>query len=82
MRLVLEDREIVQLTPDRRGTVVVCREGILWMTRQGDGRDHLLRPGMALPVGKRGRVLVTALAPDSALTLSRPAQSAGKMGQG
>jgi hypothetical protein len=82
MRLVLEDREIVRLIPDRSGTVVVCRQGILWMTLRGDGRDHLLRPGMAMAIKKGGRVLVTALAPDSALTLSRPVKRLGKIDQG
>ena len=45
------------------GLMLSCREGTVWLTREGDGEDHVLKAGDALQVEGRGRVVVQALDP-------------------
>src|SRR3954463_5656339 len=43
------------------GGRIVCRAGTVWVTREGDGADHVLSAGEALDLTRRGRVVVQAL---------------------
>ncbi|WNG40930.1 EamA family transporter [Archangium violaceum] len=49
--------------PRMGGLMLSCCEGSVWLTREGDSEDHVLRPGDALQVEGRGRVVVQALHP-------------------
>jgi hypothetical protein len=58
----LESRQIVQLL-DPAGTRVQCVCGVLWITQEGDGRDHIVAPGQSLTLDYPGLALVHALEP-------------------
>ena len=47
----------------RRQQTVLCLEGSLWVTQEGDIRDYLLEDGDAFLVTRPGLVLVRALKP-------------------
>ncbi|WP_158501705.1 EamA family transporter [Vitiosangium sp. GDMCC 1.1324] len=49
--------------PRMGGLMLSCCEGSVWLTREGDGEDHVLKPGDALQVEGHGRVVVQALRP-------------------
>ncbi len=46
---------------DRRGDVISCTSGILWVTQEGDLKDYILEAGRSFWVTRRGNVLVQAL---------------------
>ncbi|WP_257451366.1 EamA family transporter [Archangium lipolyticum] len=57
--------------PRMGGLRFSCREGRVWLTREGDAEDHVLEPGDVLQMEGHGRVVVQALQParlDFALT--------------
>lgn len=43
--------------------VLTCEEGLLWLTREGDSRDFVLRPGDVVELDGPGHVVVQALRP-------------------
>lgn len=55
--------------------VLTCAEGLLWLTREGDSRDFVLRAGDAVHLGSAGHVVVQALRP-ARFSLSRAASGA------
>lgn len=61
MDIQLEEKELLGLGGDARGLEIRCREGRLWVTQAGDGRDHLLGPGDCFAVTTRGRVVIVPL---------------------
>lgn len=61
MLMQLERREIICL-PGGGGLCVVCLAGTLWVTREGDRRDHVLTDGQSLRCDRPGTAVVQALA--------------------
>ena len=58
--LSLEPGQVVTLD-DAQGTRIVARTGTVWVTEEGEGRDHIVGPGDALIVARPGRTVVQAL---------------------
>jgi hypothetical protein len=59
---VLELREGQVMTlVDAEGTRIVPRHGAVWVTQEGDRRDHIVTEGEALVVLRGGRTVVQAL---------------------
>jgi hypothetical protein len=46
---------------DRRGDVISCRSGSLWVTQEGDLKDYVLDAGQNFWVTRSGTVVVQAL---------------------
>jgi len=46
---------------DRRGDVISCVNGILWVTQEGDQKDYVIEAGRDFWVTKPGTVVVQAL---------------------
>jgi hypothetical protein len=42
---------------------LTCEDGQLWLTCEGDSRDHVLHPGQTVRLGRPGHVVVQALRP-------------------
>lgn len=59
---------------DAQGTRILCHEGALWVTQEGDIRDIVIGPGDALTLRAPGLTVVTAVQP-SRLTLVEPGQA-------
>ena len=60
--IALETGQVVTLD-DAQGTRILTRVGTVWVTEEGDSRDHVIGPGDALVVARPGRTLVQALQP-------------------
>jgi hypothetical protein len=59
---------------DAQGTQILCHEGVIWVTQEGDIRDIIIGPGDALTVRAPGLTVVTAVQP-STLTLVERTQA-------
>jgi hypothetical protein len=46
---------------DRRGDVITCLNGMLWITQEGDFKDYVLDSGRSFWVTRRGSVVLQAL---------------------
>jgi hypothetical protein len=46
---------------DRRGDVITCLGGLLWITQEGDLKDYVLETGRSFWVTRPGTVVVQAL---------------------
>jgi hypothetical protein len=55
--------EILGLDPGPDGLLLRVRAGTVWATQEGDRADHVLRAGLELRLGARGRVVLWALEP-------------------
>jgi hypothetical protein len=60
-------RDALLRIPDTRGRAVVCLDGWLWITLDGDPRDIVVRAGERHVFEGPGRALVSALEPSSLL---------------
>jgi DUF2917 family protein len=58
--LSLEAGQVVTLD-DARGARILSRTGTVWVTEEGDSRDHIVGPGDTLIVAHPGRTVVQAL---------------------
>ncbi len=53
--------EIERLAGIRIGDTILCTNGVLWITQEGDPEDYLLKQGQRFVVNRLGLVLVQAL---------------------
>jgi len=60
-RIVLRRGELHSWKAARIGATIQAREGAVWVTQEGDGRDVILSAGESFRVTRPGRVLVEAL---------------------
>ena len=60
--IALEPGQVMTLD-DAQGTRIVARIGTVWVTEEGNSRDHVVGPGETLVVARPGRTLVQALKP-------------------
>jgi hypothetical protein len=61
-------RTAITLHPDAQGLEMRGLSGRMWVTQEGDARDHLLVPGKAFRTLSRGSVVVWAVT-DGAFTV-------------
>ena len=47
---------------DRRGDIITCLSGTLWITQHNDMKDYVLQAGQKFWVTRQGTVVVQALA--------------------
>jgi len=57
----LAKHKVWSIEGDRRGDVISCLNGTLWITQQGDLKDYILYEGKDFWVTRRGEVVVQAL---------------------
>ncbi|QQR44224.1 DUF2917 domain-containing protein [Myxococcus xanthus] len=50
---------------------LTCREGMLWLTCEGDAKDYVLHPGDTLRMERSGHVVVQALKPSRFCLMER-----------
>lgn len=53
--------ELQGLDGDNRWRMIICREGMVWITQERDWRDYVLEAGDIFVVTQRGSVLIQAL---------------------
>jgi hypothetical protein len=59
--ITLAQHKLWSLEGDRRGDVISCLKGTLWITQEGDLKDYILEAGRDFWVTKPGTVVVQAL---------------------
>lgn len=59
--LELAHGDVLLLQHLHLGQILYGLSGMVWVTQEGDSRDHLLGPGGAFRVQGRGRVVVQGL---------------------
>lgn len=57
----LSAQEIERLAGIRKGDTIVCTNGVLWVTQEGDPEDYMLKNGEKFVANRQGVVLVQAL---------------------
>ncbi len=57
----LNKYETWDLEGDRRGDVISCSNGTLWITQENDMKDYVIESGQSFWVTRRGAVVVQAL---------------------
>ncbi|HXS52092.1 MAG TPA: DUF2917 domain-containing protein [Usitatibacter sp.] len=62
--LELEEGQVVTLV-DAEGTRILPQRGQVWVTQEGDRKDHIVSAGETLVVLRPGRTIVQALEPTS-----------------
>jgi uncharacterized protein with PhoU and TrkA domain len=60
--LALEAGQVLTLD-DAEGVRILARRGTVWITEEGNNKDHIVGPGDAIVVARRGRTVVQALQP-------------------
>lgn len=60
MELLLKGGEIVTIDKKMNGCTIQCRSGLLWITQEGDTRDHVIYAGERMKIESKGRVVVSA----------------------
>lgn len=60
MELLLQKKEIINISERFKGYGVFCRKGRCWLTCEGDDRDQILREGGYVTADGRN-VVITAL---------------------
>lgn len=75
MEILLRKDESFTIAGNGDGVLIVCREGVLWVTQTGDTRDHLLNPGERYTACGNGVIVIEALRP-AELRIERPETSA------
>lgn len=63
-----------------RGNCVVVFQGKVWITQQGDERDHILSSGESFTFDRPGLALVEALETSSVVVLTEPAATPEPIG--
>jgi hypothetical protein len=59
--ITLPKHKVWKLEGDRRGDVITCMNGTLWITQEGDLKDYVIESGKNFWVTKPGTVVVQAL---------------------
>lgn len=60
-RIPLDNREAFSLSRRSGCREIVCTDGVIWVTFQGDPEDYLLRQGGRLLTGEGGNVVISAI---------------------
>ncbi len=59
--VTLAKHKVWSIEGDRRGDVISCSSGTLWITQQGDLRDYVVGAGKKFWVTRQGTVIIQAL---------------------
>jgi hypothetical protein len=59
--ITLDKFRLWDIEGDRRGDVIRCLSGTLWITQEGDLKDYILEPGQDFWVTRAGTVVVQGL---------------------
>ena len=70
MNIVLQVKEVIDLDRFPTHLSLKCLTGRIWVTREGDQRDYLLKPGMEYRSSRQGKIVVWALTEASLCVLN------------
>lgn len=71
VQIQLAANTVMSLTPSRQGSIrITGTSGTLWITQQGDSRDHILSAADTFTTKTTGKVVVQAIGTEATLRLS------------
>ena len=60
IELILRPREVLSLENQHR-MAIECKDGVIWVTRAGGHKDHILRAGERYIPDARGSIVIEAM---------------------
>ena len=57
----LTQRQMIALKGNHQYRLIICHQGMLWITQQNDAEDYVLHAGESFLITLPGRVLIQAL---------------------
>jgi len=60
-KMALSTHQTLHLKGDQRWRMVICHQGVLWVTQENDLEDYVLKPGDMFLISLRGEVIIQAL---------------------
>lgn len=61
IELLLQPHEFLHLNNKKQAVAVSCKNGIVWVTCEGEMRDQVLRAGKRYTPKAKGNILIEAL---------------------
>lgn len=61
IELLLQPRELLQLNNKKQALAVSCKNGVVWVTCEGELRDQILRSGRRYSPRTRGNIVIEAI---------------------
>ena len=61
IELFLRPREVLSLDNRQQPVVVACKDGMVWVTCEGELRDQVLRAGTRYTPKNRGSIVIEAI---------------------
>jgi hypothetical protein len=61
IELFLHPRELLNLDNRRHRTTIACKNGVIWVTCDGEHYDHILYPGWRYTPRSKGSIVIEAI---------------------
>jgi hypothetical protein len=61
IELLLQPHELLNLNNKKQPLTVACKNGVVWITCEGEPRDQVLRAGRRYSPKTRGNILIEAI---------------------
>lgn len=61
IELLLRPREVLNLDNRQPRTAIECKNGVIWVTRTGGHKDHILNAGDRFIPGAKGSLVIEAI---------------------
>ena len=61
IELILKPRELLHLNNKKHAVAVSCKNGVIWVTCEGELRDQVLRAGRSYTPKTKGNILIEAI---------------------
>jgi hypothetical protein len=61
IELLLHPHEMLSLNNKKQALAVTCKNGVVWVTCEGEGRDQVLRAGRRYTPKTKGSIVIEAI---------------------
>jgi hypothetical protein len=61
IELFLRPREVLSLDNRQHPMAIECKNGVIWVTRTGGHKDHILNAGERYVPGTKGSIVIQAI---------------------
>lgn len=61
IELLLQPHEVLNVDNSKQQMAVVCKNGVIWVTCEGEHSDHILRAGRSYTPGAKGNIIIEAI---------------------
>ena len=61
IELLLHPHELLHLNNKKHSVAVSCKNGLVWVTCEGEGRDQILRAGRSYTPKTKGNIVIESI---------------------